>query len=83
VFDPFAIAATSRIGYDKPLIWIEHYQDGARGAPEDPATFGLVEFSHYEPRAVLRARVWGMEIGTPSWKSLDRATVETLIGEEV
>lgn len=83
VFDPFAIAAVGGIGYDKPLIWIEHYQDGARGTPEDPATFGLVEFSHYEPRAVLRAGVWGKEIGTPSWKPLDRATVETLIGEEV
>ena len=22
-----------------PLVWIEHYEDGARGTPEDPASF--------------------------------------------
>jgi hypothetical protein len=83
VFDPFAIAAIGGIGYDKPLIWIEHYQDGARGTPEDPATFNLVKFSHYEPQAVLRAGEWRKEIGEPSWSALDRASVETLIGEEL
>jgi hypothetical protein len=41
-------------------------------APED---------SHYAAREVLRAGVWRKEIGEPSWKPLDRATVETLIGE--
>ena len=27
-----------------PLVWIEHYEDGARGIPEDPHTFHLVAF---------------------------------------
>ena len=31
-----------------PLVWIEHYEDGARGIPEDPHTFDLVTFSSYE-----------------------------------
>jgi hypothetical protein len=34
-----------------PLVWIEHYEDGARGSPEDPHTFDLVLFSSYEPPA--------------------------------
>jgi hypothetical protein len=83
--DVFAIALSSTPGieYDKPFIWIEHYQDGGRGTPSDPATFDLVEFAHYEPREVLRAGQWAKEIGEPSWSAVDRASVESLIGEEV
>jgi hypothetical protein len=81
VFDPFALASIAGLSYDKPFVWVEHYEDGARDTPEDRATFDLVEFSHYEPRAVLRAGVWSKEIGEPSWQPLDRATVEALIGE--
>jgi len=65
-----------------PLVWIEHYQDGARGTKEDPHTFDLVTFSSYEVEDL--GSYMGEErkrIGEPSWKPLDRATVETLIGE--
>jgi hypothetical protein len=31
-----------------PLVWIEHYEHGARGMPHGPATFDLVTFSSYE-----------------------------------
>jgi hypothetical protein len=64
-----------------PLVWIEHYEHGVRGTPEDPQTFDLVLFSHYEVEKLgpylgsARRR-----IGEPSWKPLDRASVETLIG---
>jgi hypothetical protein len=83
VFDPFALGPIPGIEYDKSFIWIEHYLDGARGTPEDPATFDLVTFSHYEPREVLRAGVWSKEIGEPSWKPTDRATVEALVGGQL
>jgi hypothetical protein len=65
-----------------PLVWIEHYQDGARGTKEDPHTFDLVTFSSYEVEDL--GSYMGEErkrIGEPSWKPLDRATVETLIGK--
>jgi hypothetical protein len=65
-----------------PLVWVDHYQDGARGTPEDPHTFDLVTFSSYEVEDL--APYMGEErkrIGEPSWKPLDRATVEALIGE--
>ena len=65
-----------------PLVWIEHRQDGARGTPEDPHSFELVTFSSYEVEDL--GAYMGEErkrIGEPSWKPLDRATVETLIGE--
>lgn len=67
----------------KPFVWIEHYQTGSRGTRTDPATFDLVEFEHYEVRDELRGRVWHKEIGSPSWKALDRATVERLVGARV
>lgn len=62
-------------------VWIEHYEDGARGTPEDPATFDLITFSADDPEPVLRAGVWRIELGEPSWKALDRASVEVLVGE--
>jgi NAD(P)-dependent dehydrogenase (short-subunit alcohol dehydrogenase family) len=66
-----------------PLVWIEHFEDGARGTPEDPHTFDMVTFASYEVEEL--GAYMGEErkrIGEPSWKPLDRATVEALIGEE-
>ncbi len=63
-----------------PLVWIEHYEDGARGTPEDRATFDLVLFSGCEVSEVPRAGEWRKEIEAPTWKALDRASVEALIG---
>ncbi len=63
-----------------PVVWIEHYEDGARGTEEDPHTFDLVIFSHYEPRKVLSAGGWSKKVGPPTWKALDRRTVEVLVG---
>jgi hypothetical protein len=66
-----------------PLVWIEHFEDGARGTPEDPHTFDMVTFARYEVEEL--GAYMGEErkrIGEPSWKPLDRATVEALIGEE-
>jgi hypothetical protein len=65
-----------------PLVWIEHYEDGARGTKEDPHTFDLVTFSSYEVEDL--GSYMGEErkrIGEPSWKPLDRVTVEALIRE--
>ena len=83
IFDPFIVSPLPGVTYDKPFVWVEHYEDGARGTSEDRATFDLVEFGHYEPREVLRAGTWTQEIGTPSWSPLDREAVETLVGSHV
>jgi hypothetical protein len=83
VFDPFALASIAGLCYDKPFLWVEHYEDGDRGTPSDPATFELVEFSHYEVRGELRAGQWAKEIGRPSWSPLDRESVERLVGAPV
>ena len=55
-------------------VWIEHHP---------PEVFDLVVFSHYEIREVERGGVSRREIGSPTWKLLDRATVEVLVGEKV
>ena len=65
-----------------PLVWIEHRPEKSTNGGE--VTFDLVFFSSYE--VVERApylgetRAW---IGEPTWKSLDRASVEVLVGEKV
>ncbi len=82
VFDPVIVGQYAD-QYDKPFIWIEHYEDGARGTPADPATFDLVEFSHYQSQEVFRDGEWVNEIGKPRREPLDRASVEALVKRPV
>jgi hypothetical protein len=64
-----------------PLVWIEHWPEESTEGQE---TFELVVFSSYE--VVERApylgetRAW---IGDATWKTLDRASVEVLVGGKV
>ena len=65
-----------------PLAWIEHWPRESTDGGED--TFELVVFSSYEvmERAPYlgEARAW---IGEPTWKALDRTSVEMLVGGKV
>ncbi len=60
-------------------VVIEHYP--AESRPPNPETFDLVTFANREPETVLRAGVWRIELGEPSWLRVDRETVETLVGQ--
>ena len=65
-----------------PLVWIEHRpKESTDGGA---VTFDLVVFSDYEvtERAPYlgETRAW---IGEPTWKPLDRASVESLVREKV
>ena len=64
-------------------VWIEHYysKEATDGASE---TFELVVFSSWEVKE--SAPYLGetkLTLGEPRWKSLDRESVEALVGEEV
>jgi hypothetical protein len=65
-----------------PMVWLEHWPKESTDGGEE--TFELVVFSSYEvtERAPYlgETRVW---IGEPTWKSLDRATVEVLVGAKM
>src|SRR5918999_1621709 len=64
-----------------PLVWIEHWPKETTDVEE---TFELVDFSSYE--VVERAPYLGETrewIGDATWKWLDRATVEVLVGGKV
>lgn len=70
--------------FDEPEpVFIEHYEDGGRGSSTDSHTFDLVRFKTYTliESSGNHAPAWS--IGTPTWKPLDRATVETLVGESI
>jgi len=62
-----------------PLVWIEHWPKESTDREEE--TFDLVTFSSYEvtERAPYlgERREW---IGDATWKPLDRASVEVLVG---
>src|SRR5215204_4378391 len=61
-----------------PLVWIEHWSEESTGGRAE--TFELVVFSGYD--VIERApylgetRAW---IGEPTWKPLDRTSVEVLV----
>jgi hypothetical protein len=64
-----------------PLVWIEHWpQESTKGQE----TFDLVVFSSYklEERVPYlgERRAW---IGEPTWKPLDRTSVEVLASDKV
>jgi len=64
-----------------PLVWIEHWP---KESTEGKETFELVVFSSYEVMErepyIGETRAW---IGDATWKPLDRASVEVLVGGEV
>jgi hypothetical protein len=65
-----------------PLVWIEHWPKESSDGGEE--TFELVVFPSYkvEERAPYLGER-GAWIGDATWKTLDRASVEVLVGEEV
>lgn len=64
-----------------PPVWIEHHPQELTNGQEE--TFDLVNFAHYKVKDTLRGGVLHQEIGQPTRKRLDRASVEVLVGQEV
>jgi hypothetical protein len=65
-----------------PIVWIEHYPTEATDGQAE--TFELVVFSSDEVKE--RAPYLGetrRTVGEPTWKPLDRRSVEALVGHEV
>ena len=65
-----------------PLVWIEHYPLEATDNAKE--TFEMVVFSSYE--VIERAPYLGetrLTLGEPTWKTLDRETVEVIVGQGV
>jgi hypothetical protein len=65
-----------------PLVWIEHWPKESTDGGEE--TFELVAFSSYKVEERVpylgETRAW---VGDATWKHLDRATVEVLVGGKV
>ena len=74
------IAAEVLVAHDQPsAVWIEHHPPETTNGHTE--TLELVVFDTYEMQErapYLGER--GVRLGTPRWKSLDRATVEALVG---
>jgi hypothetical protein len=64
-----------------PPVWIEHRSQESTNGQEE--TFDLVTFAHHEVKDTLRGEIVHQEIGQPTRKRLDRASVELLVGQEV
>jgi hypothetical protein len=65
-----------------PLVWVEHWPEESTDGEEE--TFELVVFSSYkvEEKAPYLGET-RPRIAEPTWKPLDRASVEVLVGGKV
>ena len=64
-----------------PPVWIEHHPQKVTNRQGE--AFELLTFTHYEVKNTLRGGIPHQEIGQPTRKQLDRASVEALVGQEV
>jgi hypothetical protein len=60
-------------------VWIEHHPVETTVAGVE--SFELVVFSDYKVRETVGPHGSRVEIGQPFWKSLDRCSVEVLVGQ--
>lgn len=60
-------------------VWIEHHPEETTAAGVE--SFELVVYSDHKIREGARNAGSRIEIGEPSWKSIDRTTVEILLGQ--
>ena len=64
-------------------VFIEHYPPRQLGNRRGDETFDLVEFPLTQPKPVLVGGRWRTSLGEPSWRRLDKAEVERLIGQAI
>jgi hypothetical protein len=60
-------------------VWIEYHPEETTAAGIE--SFELVVFSDHKIREAVRSTASRIEVGEPSWKALDRPSVELLLGE--
>ena len=80
--EQIAAEIISNFKLPKPPVWIEHYPLEAR-RPGEGEAFDLVIFDGYQVRETMRGGLRYLEIGQPTWKRLDRSSVEVLVGQRV
>ena len=75
------VMVAHRLAMGRAPVLVEHYPPRVTGGRDE--TFDLVVFANYEVREVIRGGIWQKEIGSPTWKPLDRCAVEVLVGSPV
>ncbi len=64
-----------------PPVWIEPYPKEATDGTSE--TFELVVFSSYEVKRAPYLGETRLTVGEPAWKTLERESVEALVGQDV
>ena len=60
-------------------VWIEYHPEETTAAGVE--SFELVVFSDHKIREAVRSAEPRIEVGEPSWKTLDRRSVEIIVGQ--
>ena len=69
-----------RFEEEEPVLWIEHYERDPAERDAVGLEYSLVEFESWT--AATAVARWGkrLRIGQPSWKHVERDTIEPLVG---
>ena len=65
---------------EEPVVWIEHYPRTPTQQREGLPAFSQALFSSYTPRVEYLGTIKRIRIGLPTWRHLEEAEVEALIG---
>jgi hypothetical protein len=60
-------------------VWIEYHPEETTAAGVE--SFELVVFSDHKIREAVRSAESRIEVGEPTWKTLDRRSVEIIVGQ--
>ena len=69
-----------RFEAEDPVIWLEHYPRTPAEQRQGLPDFSRAEFSSFTPRVERLGGIIRIRIGQPTWRHLDEAEVEALIG---
>jgi hypothetical protein len=71
-------AAVIKTHWLKNPVWIEHHPEETTAAGVE--SFELVVYSDHKIREAVRSAGSRIEIGEPSWKPIDRRSLEIILG---
>ena len=69
-----------RFEAEDPVIWLEHYPRTPAEQRQGLPAFSRAEFRSFTPRVEYLGTIQRIRIGLPTWRHLEEAEVEAMIG---
>ena len=69
-----------RFEAEDPVIWLEHYPRTSAERRQGLPSFSQADFGSFTPRVEYLGTIKRIRIGQPTWRHVDEADVEALVG---